>query len=39
MYKPQCINIKAFKGVCHFENFYYIDLYFVVLYFGKHGVL
>jgi len=27
------------KGVCHFENFYYINLYFVVVHFGKHGVL
>jgi len=26
-------------GVCHFENFYYINLYFVVVHFGKHGVL
>jgi len=32
------VNMKTL-GVCHFKNFYYINLYFVVVHFRKHGVL
>ena len=37
--KPQTLIHIILDGVCHFENFYYINLYFVVVHFGKHGVL
>jgi len=35
VFKPHIMVLYNIKGVCHFENFYYINLYFVVVAFQK----